>query len=402
MTLTFNSVTGFVESSTLCDRRGSLYDSLFKPLESVCDSLPSLINKSTPKECVCRDAVMECVESVVEDLGDGIEKALSSSNLSVPQMRHLYHLTMLLVNAYVWCNGENVPAESIPSPLSTLAVIAAKNIGNLPILTHCVVSLFNVLPIEGKTFKTAKTADDFVVMRTFTGTRDEEWFYLVTVEIELNTVNVMKAMEKLIKDPKNIEEKDVLEEMGAMCEGIEKMTTSLGRMEEHLDADVFYTHLRPFLSGWKNNKNCSKGIPFEGEDPLYTHLSGASASQSTSIAMIDAFIGTVYPQDHFLVNMRSYMPADHRQSLQHVIESSGVLRERIHDMSPDTVEAFNNIVKCVRSFRTKHIQIVTRYVVTPSLKHKKKGEGEVLGTGGTTPIRFLKDVREQSDNTIIT
>eukprot|EP00055_Hartaetosiga_balthica_P005921 m.18061 g.18061 ORF g.18061 m.18061 type:complete len:315 (+) comp4893_c0_seq2:504-1448(+) len=308
---------------------------------------------------------------------------------------------MMLLNGFVWCLGEHFPVSNVPAPLSTLAVISAKRIGNLPILTHCVVSLFNVIPTEGKTWETAKRAEDFKLLHSFTGTQDESWFFLVTVEIELMSVEVMKTMKRILEGIDALSQEELEKELRHVAVGVDTMSTSLARMGEHLNADVFYCQLRPFLSGWKGNDNLPHGLPFEGEDEKYSKLSGASASQSTSIAMIDAFIGTKYPDDHFLINMRDYMPSDHRQSLQYILDQSAKLRYRI-DISGENVKgAFNAIVKSVHNFRSEHIRIVARYVVTPSAKHKKEGEGSVKGTGGTKPIAFLKNVRDASDKSTV-
>ena len=45
---------------------------------------------------------------------------------------------------------------------------------------------------------------------------------------------------------------------------------------------------------------------------------GASAAQSTAVAALDAFIGTEYQADHYLVQMRDYMPAAHRDLLAQI------------------------------------------------------------------------------------
>lgn len=114
------------------------------------------------------------------------------------------------------------------------------------------------------------------------------------------------------------------------------------------------------------------------------------------------------------------MPGPHRRFLETVAEEANI-RTYItaHPDNADLQAAYNNCLERLVAFRNKHVQIVSRYVVIPSrvaqCKHKDaeaiidvsksseavKVETAALGTGGTSPVVFLKQVRNETRESII-
>jgi indoleamine 2,3-dioxygenase len=100
------------------------------------------------------------------------------------------------------------------------------------------------------------------------------------------------------------------------------------------------------------------------------------------------------------------MPGSHRRFLAHVAKIANI-REYVtsHPQESGLHAAFNMCLESLVAFRNKHVQMVSRYIVVPSRAPSKAfrnnngsvvTNGAATGTGGTTPIEFLKQVRDET------
>ena len=119
------------------------------------------------------------------------------------------------------------------------------------------------------------------------------------------------------------------------------------------------------------------------------------------------------------------MPAPHRRFLA-LIATKVNIRAFVESSTDDEVglrEAYDHCLAALANYRTKHLQMVSRYIVIPSREalgtksvvetepgtagRVVSGEGPAdekraenrkptLGTGGTAPIEFLKRVRTET------
>ena len=111
--------------------------------------------------------------------------------------------------------------------------------------------------------------------------------------------------------------------------------------------------------------------------------------------------------------MRAYMPPKHRQFLSFIVQKAH-LRSFV-ESKPNEVQlqaAYSGCLTSLAEYRTKHLQMISRYIVIPSrdaarskpLPETVPGtagrvpteEKLVLGTGGTAPMQFLKLVRDDT------
>ena len=115
------------------------------------------------------------------------------------------------------------------------------------------------------------------------------------------------------------------------------------------------------------------------------------------------------------------MPAPHRRFLA-LITTKVNIRAFVESSADETHlrEAYNHCLAALADYRTKHLQMVSRYIVIPSREalgsksvvetepgtagrvasctDEKRAENRkpTLGTGGTAPIEFLKHVRSET------
>ena len=127
--------------------------------------------------------------------------------------------------------------------------------------------------------------------------------------------------------------------------------------------------------------------------------------------------------------MRQYMPSRHRNFLEAVTKVASI-REYIMS-NPDNIplqDAYNACLEKLVLYRNTHVQIVSRYIVIPSRAaakialppntepgtagrvpaaddavpvEKEKKEKVTLGTGGTAPVEFLKQVRDETQKSLL-
>lgn len=100
------------------------------------------------------------------------------------------------------------------------------------------------------------------------------------------------------------------------------------------------------------------------------------------------------------------MPGSHQRFLAHVAKIANI-REYVtsHPQESGLHAAFNMCLESLVAFRNKHVQMVSRYIVVPSRAPSKAFRnnnesviinGAVKGTGGTAPVEFLKQVRDET------
>ena len=134
-------------------------------------------------------------------------------------------------------------------------------------------------------------------------------------------------------------------------------------------------------------------------DPKPVQYYGGSAAQSTSVHAFDMFLGgkhTAHGGDaEFLQAMRYYMPTKHRAFLEALTHQAS-MREYIRQSKDrNLIAGYNGAVEALAHLRSKHVILVTRYVVCQK-KHSVNASFDMHGTGGTLFMTFLKKVRDDT------
>lgn len=297
-----------------------------------------------------------------------------------------------------------------------------------PVLTYAAANLWN-FSCAGPDFSRLA---DLSTLVSFTGTRSESWFLLISVAMEAKAGAIIPSLMHALSTRDPADAALALDKLRLCVDGVGEL---LERMYEHCDPTEFYTRIRPFLAGSKNMESAGlpRGVFYDEGDGRgqWRQLRGGSNGQSSLIQLFDVVLGVQHKTGgddgskgyHELV--REYMPGPHARFLAHVAEK-GNFKEMAEGANGGSEEeealreAFSAATAALGAFRDKHIQIVTRYIILPSRRaaasggevaRGKGGNGgrqnlatssarrdgkELTGTGGTTLVPFLKKTRDET------
>ncbi|KAE8445643.1 hypothetical protein EG329_012940 [Mollisiaceae sp. DMI_Dod_QoI] len=361
------------------------------------------------------------------------------------EWRRAYSLLSFMAHGYVW--GGDSPAERLPASISIPYLHICAYLEVLPVATYAAVCLWNFKPLFAD--EPIDNMENLATLTTFTGSIDESWFYLVSVAIEARGGQTIPLMLTAIQAARLNDSTTVTMCLRAFAEALDDLGTLLQRMHESCDPTVFYNRIRPFLAGSKNMEEAGlpNGVLYEdgsGKEE-FKQYSGGSNAQSSIIQFFDIILGiehrptgekkdasseselegTAPPAKHnFLLEMRKYMPGPHRRFLEDVTRVANI-RDYVetHRNNSELTLAYDACLAMLRELRSKHINIVSRYIVLKSResrsqsrskspvverrkmdlatasrqnKHDPASKKGFKGTGGTALIPFLKQARDET------
>lgn len=349
-------------------------------------------------------------------------------------LRRAHHVLSFIMHIYI----HTLPPDAeirIPGPITIPILRVCSQLQLPPINTYADNVLYN-WALKDPSLSPLPTLQNLRSQTLFTGTTDEEEFYLTSTRIELRGVEALDLMvatmdEAFVGD--SIAFKRITTYLQTMSGVIAELKDLLLAIRDHCDPDVFYRDIRPWFRGADSDPRKRKWI-FDGlEDhpdlQQPTELSGPSAGQSPLIHALDIFLG-VDRYSHssnltghsptssidkvaFLTRMQSYMSRHHRNFLRHLSQNPRPLRNLVLMAGePALLDAYNAAVQSLKEFRDAHMVIVTLYILGPakrarSIDQKTKEEtkdapdARLRGTGGTNLVRFLKDVRDQTAGALV-
>lgn len=336
-----------------------------------------------------------------EDLATSISAKLASGALldglvSLPafpvkelheeyQWQRAYIVLAFLAHAVV--HGHNQTA--VPAVLAEPFLIVCDHLGVRPVLSYVGLCLYNWSRCDNQKFLHGLKSE-----LSFTGTPDEAAFYLVPVLVELVGGHLPDLlMRTLIAAARG--------DWDLVTHSLDECSKSIKAMSEVLSElslcrpQVFYGQIRPYVAGID--------VAFERIDntPLQVKQAGGSAAQSSLFMFLDHVLGVGH-DSAILSEMKNYMPGGHRRFLEEIATQPSLL-----DLIGDQVTAStarSRLVECreeLQKWRSKHIAIVTRYIVLPAQSAARaKGKDtctlQVVGTAGSSPLPFLKQVKNDT------
>lgn len=161
-----------------------------------------------------------------------------------------------------------------------------------PCATYAALTLWNYTTVPALDLT---EPDHLSVLTSFTGTKDEEWFMVISVAIEAKGARLVPLMLDAIAAATANDAARLTALLCRFTDGLQDLTGTLKRMYEKNDPHVFFHQLRPFLAGSKNM--AAAGLPHGvfydlGADQGEWHqYSGGSNAQSSLIQTFDIFLG---------------------------------------------------------------------------------------------------------------
>lgn len=243
---------------------------------------------------------------------------------------------------------------------------------------------------------------------TNSGSIDESWFYLVSLVIDSRSGEIIRLVVDSSNAAKARSYELLADRLTGLAREIRGLEDILLRMYEENIPAVFYQRVRRYLGGWLNDDDLAEGL-FYGNDPVPKRLAGASAAQSPVIHCLDIVLGvrhaTLQADDTgtgvgsaggYLREMRRYMARGHCEFLSWLEEHVNLREALLEADAPVLVqEAFNGCIQALRSFRDKHLIMVSTYI---TVQATKVADGRTIkGTGGSNPVPFLRNVRSHMD-----
>ncbi|KIJ10764.1 indoleamine 2,3-dioxygenase [Paxillus involutus ATCC 200175] len=354
-------------------------------------------------------------------------KGLTTSELL---LRRAHHVLTYIMHSYI----HTLPLDAeirIPASISIPLLEVSAHLQLPPVATYSDTVLYN-WDLKSPSEETATPAlDNLRSQELFTGTNDEQEFYLASSRIEIRGVEALELMratmdEMFVGD--EIAVRRITGYLHKLAAVVDELKSILLDVRKGCEPEFFYHSIRPWFRGEDSDplerKWAFEGLEEHPEIAQPTDLSGPSAGQSALIHALDIFLGLdncstgeegalSEGQRTLLRRMQIYMPRHHRNFLRHLSANPRPVRSLVMQGDPKLVESYNDAVRAVKEFRDAHFRIVTIYIIGPASRERQARREEeesgsvenrppLKGTGGTHLAQFLKGVRDKTADAMVT
>ncbi|KAG8907991.1 hypothetical protein FRB99_001157 [Tulasnella sp. 403] len=250
---------------------------------------------------------------------------------------------------------------------------------------------------------------------------DEAEFYRCCAWIEQRGFDCTKLITDLLRDldspPLPQGESDathhalIAEHLNGLVPVVSDLTDILMSVRHSCRPNAFYSAIRPWYRGSDSEGDGLRWI-YEGvENSEHLELSGPSAGQTSTFHVLDALLGVQHNERSrpFMERMLMYMPSEQRRLLRHLQHESHRIRGLVGE-SEEVRKAYNAVLEAMTKFRTDHLQVAVRYVVSPKDKCPITGLSasnvdandcpairmKSRGTGGNEVSTVLKGSRDST------
>ncbi|KAF8947842.1 hypothetical protein BGZ47_007651 [Haplosporangium gracile] len=366
-------ITGFVPHDQPLPRLPQAY---FQPWEETMDQLNHLIDSRQLRSKVDQWPVLDVTQLT-----------------TFRERQRAYVILSFVAHSYIWGSGLDI-SQHIPEPLAVPWVAVSDILDIAPVLTYASNDLWNW---KLKDPKGPFELENLETLSTMTGTRDEDWFDIVSTAIEIAAGPAFEALIDSIHAVREDNIQTVIENLHLAHVQLDKISKLLPRMFENCDPAVFYWKIRKYLAGSEGTAGLGlfNGLQYNGvgvNKNERRYYMGATAGQSSVFPALDYFFGVTHHEldnstntktapNALLLKMRGFMPAPHRAFLDHLAQTANlrpfVLSKTATDPESQDVQKLIKIydacVHCIKLFRDNHIQIVTRYILTQAKRGPPEG-----------------------------
>lgn len=264
--------------------------------------------------------------------------------------------------------------RSIAQPLLTLSQAAGRPTG-LTYATYVLANWLEPLPPRCK-------PDLIFVPRTFSGTTDEAWFIAVHLSIESIGGEIINAISDCQLALDAASGHSLIAPINRIANAIRWATAILGRIDQHIDPEVFRSKIRPNLHGFAN-------VTFAANPPTSVSYVGETGAQSGVIQAIDLALAVRHDDamEKALARFRECAPPTHRDFMIGA-KTVGSRLAAAAASDPHIRRAYVRALASLHAFRDRHVTVVEHYL-----------HSGTPGTGGTNGHPWLRNLRDSVSNT---
>lgn len=306
-----------------------------------------------------------------------------------------YSLLTFISHAYVWCEGDEGVATALPEQLAIPWCAVASHLDMPPVITHAAAVVHNW---RKHNCNEDLNRNNLGCMFSFTGSRDEEWFYIDTVLVEMAAANGISEIPSILDNCNRSNNAELVQNLVNVEQAIKEMQEAVYHMRDYCNPTVFYTTIRTFHAGWKSSDTLPDGLLYKGVSDKPLQYSGGNAGQSSTLATLDVLLGVVHTGDvqEFFTSQRHHMISQHRLFLEE-LETRIHLRDYVkYSGDSKLLLTFNNTVEALVNLRNEHIKLVSLYIVLQKGKAGGQASLQSKGTGGTSFMQLLKGARDNT------
>ncbi len=317
---------------------------------------------------------------------------------SEAEWEHAMLILSFLGHAYIW--GTSPPATRIPASLAVPWHAVSTHLKRPPILSYASYALRNFRRLDPSG---PVAIGNITLLQNFLGGLDEEWFILIHVDIEAKAASGLRALLPAQEAVTKKDDEALIVQLALISQSLTAMCETLDQMPKHCDPYIYFTRVRPYIHGWKNNPALPEGMRYEGVSEyqgIPQKFRGETGAQSSIIPAFDAALAITHEDDplkRYLMEMRDYMPQSDRLFIQKV-ESGPSVRDYVlarYRQVPPLRERYNDAIDLIERFRATHLLYANRYIHQQSQRNLSNPSG--VGTGGTPFMTYLEKHKVETD-----
>ena len=301
-------------------------------------------------------------------------------------------LLTFVSHSYVWCEGDVGVARSLPEVLAVPWCKVAHHLDMPPVITHTCGVLRNWRRIDQNG---EISRDNLKSLFSFTGSVDEEWFYLDTVLAEFAATRYISQVPAILKNCTVQNYSGLVENLHEVEQAIKAVQDAIYHMRDKCKPAVFYKQILSFQVGWFNSDVLPEGLLYKGVSDTPLQYCGGNAGQSSILATLDTLLGVEHSEcvNEVHATQMKHMVQEHLHFLKD-LKATVTLRDCVRSSNDDQLlTAYNKCVQALMELRCEHIKLVSLYVV---VQKGKEGGQASSQNGGIGFMRFLKTSRDDT------
>lgn len=302
----------------------------------------------------------------------------------VPQLRLYYVRVGFLASAYINQVGQE-PSRVLPANLALPLCRACKLLNRPPILSYDGYALYNWKRFN----KDGPIAlGNIDTVQNFVHLYDEHWFILVHVEIEAIAARILDAIATVQAALDADQPGPIDDAVRNIAGAVNEQVRVLRRIPEKMDPALYYKTFRPYIRFFENveyEAEVAGGHVAAGSAArLRINFRGETGAQSSIMPILVAFMKIPHRPSmltNHLIDMRNYMPAEHRALIATVEAMPGI-------RSIASKQNYNAVLDAMAEFRSVHYGWAQEYI--------NRRTDDPRGTGGTPYMQWLKQLIDET------